>query len=136
MQILGMTCDSASNNDAMIRELEMLTPTFAGFASHTCCFLHVVNLIAKSLIRQFDAKTMIEGNAELTEWAKGLAEEQDEFQKGDGDNANNDDNDKEADCADKDEDGMVDAMADLTEAEKDELERSKRPVKLVLLKVS
>ena len=113
----------------------MLTPTFAGFASHTCCFLHVVNLIAKSLIHQFDAKMMIKGDAELTEWAKGLAEEQDEFQKGDGGNANNDD-DKEADCADKDEDGMVDAMADLTEAKKDELERSKRPVKLVLLKVS
>jgi hypothetical protein len=103
----------------------MLTPTFAGFVSHTCCFLHVVNLIAKSLIHQFDAKTMIKGDAKLTDQAKGLAEEQDEFQKGDGDNANNDDNDKEADCADKDEDGMVDAMADLTEAEKDELEGSK-----------
>jgi hypothetical protein len=62
-----MTCDSASNNDAIIQELEMLTPTFAGFASHTCCFLGVVNLIAKSLICQFDAKMMIESNAKLTE---------------------------------------------------------------------
>jgi hypothetical protein len=64
----------------MIRELERLVPTFAGFASHTRCFLHIVNLVAKSLICQFDAKTTIEGNAELAKWAKGLAEEQDEFQ--------------------------------------------------------
>ena len=51
-----MTCDNASNNDAMIQELEILTPEFAGFASHTQCFLHIVNLVAKSLLRQFDAK--------------------------------------------------------------------------------
>ncbi|KIK76677.1 hypothetical protein PAXRUDRAFT_169130, partial [Paxillus rubicundulus Ve08.2h10] len=46
--------DNASNNDAMIRELEDMVPSFSSSASHTRCFLHVVNLVAKSLIRQFD----------------------------------------------------------------------------------
>jgi len=104
----------------MIRELEKLVPSFTGFAGHTCCFLHIVNLVAKSLIRQFDAKTTIEGDTELAEWAKELADEQDEFQKGYGNDNNN--NNK---VADDDEDGMVDETIELMEDEQNELERSK-----------
>ncbi|KAF8546591.1 hypothetical protein OG21DRAFT_1373998, partial [Imleria badia] len=52
--ILSVTCDNASNNDAMIKALSKMVPTFRGAASHTRCFLHIVNLVAKSLIRQFD----------------------------------------------------------------------------------
>ncbi|KAF8546220.1 hypothetical protein OG21DRAFT_1380027, partial [Imleria badia] len=52
--ILSVTCDSAANNDIMIRELAVLADGFAGPASHTRCFLHVVNLIAKSILCQFD----------------------------------------------------------------------------------
>jgi hypothetical protein len=54
--MLGATCDNASNNDAMIDELAELIPTFGGAPSWTRCFLHVVNLVAKSLIWQFDVK--------------------------------------------------------------------------------
>lgn len=125
-----MTCDNASNNDAMIQELGRVVPSFAGFAGHTRCFLHIVNLVAKSLIRQFDAKTAIEGDTELAEWAKELTDEQDEFQKG----YRNDDNSNEA--GDDEEDGIVDETIDLTDDEKNELERSTRPVKLALVKVS
>jgi len=53
-KILSMTCDNASNNDAMIDELETCISAFQGFQSHTQCFLHVMNLITKSLIWQFD----------------------------------------------------------------------------------
>ena len=63
-----MTCDNASNNDVMIEELQECIPEFAGSASHTHCFLHIVNLIAKSLLRQFDAQKMtVEGDHELAE---------------------------------------------------------------------
>ncbi|KAG2053514.1 hypothetical protein BDR06DRAFT_886001, partial [Suillus hirtellus] len=49
-QMLSVTCDNALNNSVMVDELEILVPKFAGEASHTQCFLHTINLIAKSLI--------------------------------------------------------------------------------------
>ncbi|KAG1745068.1 uncharacterized protein EDB91DRAFT_1037560, partial [Suillus paluster] len=53
-QILSITCDNASNNDTMIRELSDKVLEFGGAVTHTRCFLHTVNLVAKSLIRKFD----------------------------------------------------------------------------------
>ncbi|KAG2107650.1 uncharacterized protein F5147DRAFT_577502 [Suillus discolor] len=50
MQILCVTCDNASNNDVMVQELSNKAPAFGGATTHTCCFLHTVNLVAKSLI--------------------------------------------------------------------------------------
>ncbi|KAG1807537.1 hypothetical protein EV424DRAFT_1306685, partial [Suillus variegatus] len=52
--MLSVTCDNASNNNVMVDKLATLVPEFAGEASHTQCFLHTVNLVAKSLIREFD----------------------------------------------------------------------------------
>ncbi|KAF8548495.1 hypothetical protein OG21DRAFT_1374013, partial [Imleria badia] len=52
--ILSVTADNASNNDAMVHVLGELVPAFGGAPSQTRCFLHVVNLIAKSLIHQFN----------------------------------------------------------------------------------
>jgi hypothetical protein len=49
-------CDNASNNDSMIKHLANLVPEFAGAPSQTRCFLHIINLVAKSLIRLFDMK--------------------------------------------------------------------------------
>src|SRR5215475_8378826 len=37
----------------MITELAKILPKFSE-ASHTWCFLHIVNLVAKSIIKQFD----------------------------------------------------------------------------------
>ncbi|KAF8961228.1 hypothetical protein BDZ97DRAFT_1599153, partial [Flammula alnicola] len=51
--ILSITCDNASNKDVMISELEDLLPEFSA-ANHTCCFLHVNNLVARTLVKQFD----------------------------------------------------------------------------------
>lgn len=56
MQILGVTCDNAANNEVMIDELANLAPDFRGASSRARCFLHVVNLVAKSIIRIFDIK--------------------------------------------------------------------------------
>jgi hypothetical protein len=38
----------------MIDELADLVAAFAGDASRTRCFTHIINLIAKSVIKQFD----------------------------------------------------------------------------------
>ncbi|KAG1843067.1 hypothetical protein C8R48DRAFT_557081, partial [Suillus tomentosus] len=53
-QILSVTCDNASNNNVMVENLAAEVPAFGGAASHTRCFLHMVNLVAKSLIHEFD----------------------------------------------------------------------------------
>jgi hypothetical protein len=37
----------------MIDELEDLLPRFSK-VNHTCCFLHINNLVAKTLVHQFD----------------------------------------------------------------------------------
>ena len=38
----------------MIEELANLFDIFPGKANQMCCFLHILNLIAKSIIKQFD----------------------------------------------------------------------------------
>ena len=38
----------------MIEELEDRIEEFAGSINHTRCFLHILNLVVKSVIRQFD----------------------------------------------------------------------------------
>ncbi|KAG2345885.1 hypothetical protein BDR05DRAFT_832638, partial [Suillus weaverae] len=53
-QILSVTCNNASNNDAMIHELSSKVLEFGGATTHTRYFLHTVNLVAKSLIQEFD----------------------------------------------------------------------------------
>ncbi|KAG2030876.1 hypothetical protein BDR03DRAFT_819033, partial [Suillus americanus] len=53
-QILSVTADNAALNETMVAELAELVLHFSGLTSRTRCFLHIVNLIAKSLIREFD----------------------------------------------------------------------------------
>ncbi|KAG2143881.1 hypothetical protein BD769DRAFT_1347815, partial [Suillus cothurnatus] len=53
-QILSVTCDNASSNNVMVENLMAEVPAFGGATSHTQCFLHMVNLIAKLLICEFD----------------------------------------------------------------------------------
>ena len=54
-QILSITCDNALCNNVMIAELAKILPNFSE-DGHTRCFLHIVNLVAKSIIRQFDVQ--------------------------------------------------------------------------------
>ncbi|KAG6838083.1 hypothetical protein C0991_001948 [Blastosporella zonata] len=53
-KILSITCDNATTNDVMIDKLGYLLDDYPGATSHTRCFAHIVNLIAKSLLKQFD----------------------------------------------------------------------------------
>ncbi|KAF8548525.1 hypothetical protein OG21DRAFT_1380595, partial [Imleria badia] len=52
--ILAVTCDNASNNNVMVDKLAELVPEFMGDANHTQCFLHVVNLVSKTLLLRFE----------------------------------------------------------------------------------
>jgi hypothetical protein len=53
-QIISITCDNASNNDTMVTTLGDLLVAFPGDTNRTQCFDHIINLIAKSIIKQFD----------------------------------------------------------------------------------
>ncbi|EPS93985.1 hypothetical protein FOMPIDRAFT_1109429, partial [Fomitopsis schrenkii] len=53
-QVLGVTCDNASANDAMINELEDILAGFPGPRARSRCFCHIINLVAKALLRQFE----------------------------------------------------------------------------------
>ena len=53
-QILSVTCDNASLNDTMIDTLAEELPTFPGGANRTRCFTHILNLVVKVILRQFD----------------------------------------------------------------------------------
>ena len=39
----------------MITEISRLIPEFGGQATCTCCFLHIINLVVKSILCEFDA---------------------------------------------------------------------------------
>ncbi|THU93380.1 hypothetical protein K435DRAFT_598906, partial [Dendrothele bispora CBS 962.96] len=53
-KLLSITCDNASNNDTMIESLEDKIRDWAGRANRTRCFAHIINLVAKSLLKLFD----------------------------------------------------------------------------------
>src|SRR6266481_8716404 len=61
-QMLSLTCDNASCNDKMVEELAMCVTEFPGQANHTHCFAHIINLVAKSLLKQFDLPENKEGS--------------------------------------------------------------------------
>ena len=58
MQILNMTCDKVTENDVMIDHLATILEEFSGFPNQTCCFAHILNLVAKCIMQQFDTPNL------------------------------------------------------------------------------
>ncbi len=56
LKILAIACDNASNNDTMLAELKYLLPKFRGAVTQSRCFAHIINLVVKSILRQFDVR--------------------------------------------------------------------------------
>jgi len=111
----------------MIRELSSKVLEFGGPTTHTRCFLHTVNLVAKSLIREFDVKKPEADQAllahdDVDSELEELSAEMDE-EAGVTDEVDNDD-------------GLVDEVELLDEKEQVALNKEIRPVKLALVKVS
>ena len=123
----------------MIEELAHLIDDFPGPANQTRCFLHILNLVVKSIIRQFDPpkskktpdgeeddESMDEATKELLKLACEIdLEEEITARAGDEGDATEDDNDE----------GWVDEREEMTEEELLELAESVRPVRLLLTKV-
>jgi hypothetical protein len=128
-KILSVTCDNASNNDTMIHELDDSLSEFSSL-NRTRCFAHILNLVAKALLKQFDVKTedknaLTDDERSLLEMAANIeTEELTTEQEQDGEIGDDDD-----------DDGWVDEVAALTPDERVDLENSIRPVKRTLVKV-
>src|SRR6266567_1425672 len=133
-QILSVTCDNASNNDTMIAELANLLDDFPGPANQTRCFTHVLNLVVKSIIRQFDLPkskddgTSDEATEELLTLAGNIEFEEEELARRDGEEG--------AGGEDDSVEGWVDERTSMTEEELNELDESVEPVRILLTKVS
>jgi hypothetical protein len=99
-QILSIACDNASANDKMITTLARTLPRFAGEKSRVRCFLHIVNLIAKATIRQFDASRHRSGGLEVDLDDEHEEEEAEDSEQGGGDEADDDSDDSDGDDGD------------------------------------
>ena len=115
----------------MIDELAKLVDEFPGARNCTRCFTHILNLIAKCILKQFDvpkAKTGIvldDVVAALQELAGKIeSEEEDMAQEMSGEAEDDSDNQL-----------LLDAQAGMSEEEVTELEESMKPIQLVLVKV-
>ena len=96
---MGVTADNASNNDKMVEHLATLIDTFPGAPNQTRCFAHILNLVAKSILRQFEGP---KGRKDLTHALETVVQEMN------GDNEGEDElEDVDDDVVDNDEDGLL-----------------------------
>ena len=137
-QILGVTADNASNNDKMIEHLATLINTFPGAANQTRCFAHILNLVAKRVLQQFEALKKGKG-VDDKDWqpllTRSWAMTTRSFQmvkKIDGDNECDDVDDE---VIDDDEDGFQDEEEEMSEEELRSVKESVKPIRIVLTKV-
>ena len=125
-QILSITCDNASDNDTMVEALKDLVEIFPGESNHTQCFDHIVNLIAKSVIQQFDVPKA-KGNESFDDMLWELMVSAEELDKEVLDT-------REGECSEVDSDddnnldGWVDERGDMSETEQRELDDNIQPI--------
>ena len=130
-QILSITCDNALNNDTMITELTNLLDEFPGPVNQTRCFMHVLNLVVKSIIQQFDllkSKGDVvsdEAMKELLTLAGNIEFEEEELARSEGEEVEDDN-----------VEGWIDECMLMTEDKLEELEESVEPLQLLLTKAS
>ena len=116
----------------MVTELVYLLDDFPGSANQTRCFAHVLNLVVKSIISQFDlpknknGKDLKEATKELLSLADNIEVEEEVLSRdGEDGEAGEDDNIE----------GWVDECTLMDEEELEELEESVKPVRVLLTKV-
>ena len=128
LQVLSVTCDNASPNDTMTDELAVLLEEFPGSANRTRCFTHILNLVAKGVLKQFDLPKKKAGKA-LDAAAALLAIEiqieKEKLSMGDLSDEDEDDN----------EEGLTDIRDKMSEKDILDLDKWLQPVWLVLVKV-
>ena len=128
-----MTCNNASNNDVMIQEMARLLPDYSD-VNWARCFLHVVNLVAKSLLKQFGLPSKSKKSEKNATSLEAKEETLYEIVNDKGKGVTESPRD-ESDGGKDDLDDSADEQPFLTEEERAGLNESSCPVKLVLAKV-
>ena len=126
LQMLAVTCNNATSNDTMTLELKRRV-NFAGQAMRVWCFLHIGNLVGKTMVRAFDvSKDSVERDNDLQYLS---AEELDmEDWQTMGENGE--------EPTDGEVEDWVDEILLLSQVECRDLENRVRPVQITLTKVS
>jgi hypothetical protein len=116
----------------MIRQLEEFINKFKGQECQTCCFTHILNLIAKSIIQQFDIskawtnRVFDEATTALMALVGDIDVEEQEMAQSRDDSDNDNDENTE---------NWVDVRIDMTMEQLATLNKSMQPVRLMLAKV-
>jgi hypothetical protein len=139
-QILAITCDNATSNDRMIDKLGARLPDFPGAPNRARCFTHVLNLVVKSIMHQFDLpgkwRKLSPHTDDVTRDLLNLAGDIDlEEQETQAEQNDPQDRDKEG-LEDDNNEGWIDEQSEMTLEDIDELEEMVRPVRFLLTKVS
>jgi hypothetical protein len=114
----------------MIDALAELVIAFPGAANRTRCFTHILNLVVKVILRQFDVpkakadEALDVASRALVELAGNIEMEGDVMDERDDDDE------------DDGEEGWVDPRNGMSQEERDDLDLSVQPVQLILVKVS
>ena len=114
----------------MINQLEDLLEEFPGASNQTWCFAHILNLVVKSILHQFDVpkakanEALDHATKNLLHIADDIEVEEAETQAAAGD-----------DELEDNIDGWVDEQTLMNEEDKQKLDASVQPVRLVLTKV-
>jgi len=126
----------------MVEHLATLVESFPGAANQTRCFTHILNLVAKSILRQFDmAKKTADASPDLNVASDALASLALELEDSEvpGDDVDEDDNNDDEgggdDGEDDNDEGLRDERDGMSEEDVAELEESIVPVRLMLTKV-
>ena len=119
----------------MIEHLSTLVENFPGPANQTRCFTHILNLVAKSILCQFDVTKKSEGAPDDSDDAvRELAALAQELDLGPDGHAGTDDDDEEGGDDNDDGEGLGDEDG-MSEEEAMALEESLAPIRLTLTKV-
>ena len=106
--------NNASNNDKMIENLADRLDNFPGAANQTRCFLHILNLTAKSVIKQFEVpkKKLNEAGQDENDFGEAVDALQALSAEIEDDEPSDFDNDEEA--KDDDDEGLEDERQGMT----------------------
>ena len=125
----------------MIEHLAVLVDTFPGAANQTRCFAHILNLVVKSILRQFegpkkgrvgagrvgaDVATEIDGDND---------NDDEESDSGSNEGGGNECEDVDDDVVDDDDDDDEEEVDEMSEEELLSVKEKVRPIRLVLTKV-
>ena len=127
----------------MVEHLATLIEHFPGAANQTCCFMHILNLVAKSILCQFDVTKKTTGNESMdfddaATALAGLAQElEDDMPTLTEDVAEElPDEIVDDEIGDDNDDGLGDERDGMSKREVNDLDASLVPIQLMLTKVS